>query len=390
MNERHPLDSELLAKAADATTGVEYIQTGTSPYVLEFRRMINRMLRAFERANDLRVYQDGDATFGVRPGRCRVNDNAVIFPGTVEQNVSLNATTYIWIDENADIQTSTTSFPSTAATYLPLATIETADESITTIEDLRGETFLQSPTTSMIGITATAEQINQALDGIGPMVSAATLTLLTAGPDVSVDLLHRHIQCAQSVDGTASFSFINDTTDPSGNFAVVFSLPNLTNHDTILELNKNNLWLQQRHDGVTYNLLGSVAVQATRSGSITNSQTNQLIGTVPVAGQITTVVLSALSNTVSDDPNDGISIDVKVNGTSILTSASQVTAADGLGFRSTDQGNGVAAVVADDGSEVVERGDMLSFDLTYTANGSVTTAPADIVIAVIIRAAKPE
>lgn len=390
MTERHPLDTELLAAASDPTTGVEYIPTGTSPYVIEFRRMINRILRAFERANDLRVYQDGDATFGVRPGRCRINDTPISFAGVTKQALAWDTTTYVWIDQTATIQTSTSSFPATATTHLPLAVIHVGIESITSLEDRRGEVFLQSPTASTLGITATADEINQALDGIAASVSATTLTLLTAGPDVSVDLLHRHVQSAQNVAGTASFSLINDTTEAAGNFALVFSLPNLLSHDTVLELNNTHHWLQQRRDNVTYNLLGSIPVQTVLQGDLTGSLTNQLLGIVPVTGRVTGLILSVADNTISDDSADGLRINLKVNDTSILTTEPEITAGDGSGFRSTDQGNGTVAVIPANATAEVTRGDMLSFDLTYNANGNITSPPRDVVIAAIIRASQPE
>jgi hypothetical protein len=79
MSERYPDDAALLALESDAATGVEYIPTGRSPYYLEFRKLVQRLLLAAERANDLRVYQDGDLSIGVRPGRCLIQNAAVTF-----------------------------------------------------------------------------------------------------------------------------------------------------------------------------------------------------------------------------------------------------------------------------------------------------------------------
>ncbi len=71
MSERYPDDATLLAMEQDAATGVQYIPTGQSPYYLHFRKLVHRLLLACGRANDLRVYQDGDLSVGVRPGRCQ-------------------------------------------------------------------------------------------------------------------------------------------------------------------------------------------------------------------------------------------------------------------------------------------------------------------------------
>ena len=56
MVEVYPSDNELLNITSDSETGVEYISTGQSPYYLQFRKLLYRLLIAVKRANDLRDY----------------------------------------------------------------------------------------------------------------------------------------------------------------------------------------------------------------------------------------------------------------------------------------------------------------------------------------------
>lgn len=389
MPERYPNDLELLTKSVDEMTGVEYIPTGASPYVLAFRRLVDRLLRTCERANDLRVYAESGLQFGVRSGRCRINNQPIIFEGIDSQALSTNTTSHIWIDTAGDIQIGT-DFPADPTSYIALASLTTDDTTIIDLQDRRGESFLQVPTTATLGLTAAIGEINQALDGISPTVSALSLNLLTQGPTTSADLFHRHVQCAQDVPGLANYALINHTSDPGGNYALVFFLPALESQATYLELNKDNYFLQQRHGNQSYNMLGALSVQQTLRGNVTSSINDQLLGAVPVAGTISALVISASNNMVSDDNSDGIAVSLKVNGQIVTTTAAKLTAADGSGFVCTDQGDGTQAVLDATGLAEVQRGDVLHFDLTYTTNGTVTMPPSDVVITAIIRAAQPE
>ena len=107
MPELYPSDSTLLALTEDPITGVEYIPTGRSPYFLEFRRLIERMLLVSKRTNDLRLYQEGDLSVGIRAVRCFVNNITIEFTGTTGISVASNVSTYFWIDFAGTPQSST-------------------------------------------------------------------------------------------------------------------------------------------------------------------------------------------------------------------------------------------------------------------------------------------
>ena len=69
MAEVYPSDNALLNIETDSETGVEFIPTGQSPYYLQFRRLLYRLLLATKLANDLRVYDEGGLDIGVKSGK---------------------------------------------------------------------------------------------------------------------------------------------------------------------------------------------------------------------------------------------------------------------------------------------------------------------------------
>ena len=82
MAEVYPSDNELLNIQSDAETGVEYIPTGLSPYYVQFRRLLYRLLLATRRANDLRVYDEGGLDIGVKEGKFWCGNELVSFSGS--------------------------------------------------------------------------------------------------------------------------------------------------------------------------------------------------------------------------------------------------------------------------------------------------------------------
>ena len=389
MVERYPDDAVLLAIEADGATGVEYIPTGKTPYHLEFRRMLQRLLLAAQRANDLRVFQDGELTLGVRAGRCFVGGAARVFDGAQAVDVPLNTTTFLWLDGEAALQ-SGESLPADRTQFIPLAQVTTDGSTITSLTDLRGEAFLYSPALASLGLTATPEEINRALAGAAESVTAGALGRLTGGGGSTADSDHRHLQSAQDVAGQAYFSIVNISADPAANIVLAWSLPNRLLDAPTLAPNLANGFLQQAYDGVSFNLVGAVHAQFTHESALTASLTGKLLGGAPVSGRIVDVILSVGGNIASSNGADGVSATVKKNGVIVTTTSPAITAADGAGFRSTDRGDGTAAVMKSDGSELVERGDVLTVDLTRTASGTVSSEATDVVVLAVIRVDRPE
>lgn len=389
MTERYPDDATLLAMSQDEATGVEYIPTGRSPYYLEFRKLVHRLLRAAERANDLRVYQDGDLSVGVRPGRCRIGETSLNHAGATGHAIAADTTTYLWLDDAGSVQ-SGAALPSDRTTFVPLAEVTAGPAAIDAVTDLRGEALLHIASHTTLGLTATPAEINQALDGIGASVTALALTFLCDGPTSSADALHQHTQMADDTAGTARFLLLNDSADAAANIALRLSLPAALPADTDLLVNRANGFLQQAYDGTAYNLVGSVHVQHLHAGTLTASTTGVLLGAVPIGGVVSDVVLSVGGNIVSSDAADGIAAAVYVNGAALLDTPPALTSADGPGFASTAQGDGTPATVKSDTTEQVQRGDTLTVDLTRTANGAITSEASDVAVMVVIRADQPE
>jgi hypothetical protein len=389
MPETYPDDAALLALTQDDATGVEYIPTGQSPYITAYRRMLYRLLRATERANDLRVYPMGGRTIGVRAGRCFVGDQPrdIAAPSPIE--LTADATTHVYVNDSGTIVTSTTGLPADRATFIPLAQVITDSDSTTSLTDLRGEAILQAQTAALAGITATASEINQALDGISPSVTAASLSALTDGPTSTADSHHRHVSTAQDVDGPAGVTFANFSNDASAGISLVLSLPLVMPDVTQLTLDRNTGFLQQTHLGQRYHLLGGAQLQWIHNGALTSSTTGQLVGSVPINGEVVAVILSTRLNTQSSDSGDGLSLNAYVNGNLLTTSPTTLTSADGSGFRCTDHGDGSAATLATNGTEDVVRGDLITLDLTTTANGTVSQQPTDVAVLIVVKADRP-
>ncbi|MGB0766422.1 MAG: hypothetical protein ACPGYV_01790 [Phycisphaeraceae bacterium] len=389
MPEIYPDDATLLALSRDDATGVEYIPTGQSPYVVSYRRMVYRLLRSLERANDLRVYPVGGRLVGVRGGRCFVGDQPRDVAPVASIELNADATTHVYIDTAGAVVNSTTGLPTDRATYIPLAEATTDADAVTQLKDLRGEALLQAQTAALAGITATTDEINQALDGIGTSVTADNLSALTDGTLSTADSLHRHLASGQNVDGPATFSFINLSSDISATVDLAFSLPSALPDATRLGVDRSTGFLQQSYLGQSHHLVGACDLQWHHAGAFTTTQTGQLVGAVPIDGEVVAVILSCRNNIASSDGADGLAVDAFVNGSPITSASAELTAADGTGFRCTDQGDGTSGAIVSNGDQTVSRGDLITIDATYTANGTVSQQPTDAAVLVVIKAHRP-
>lgn len=385
MSERYPDDTMLLALETDLATGVEYIPTGKNPYYLEFRKLIQRLLLAGERANDLRVYQADDLAIGVRPGRCRIGGASIPFAGEEPISLENNKTFSVWLDSGGTVQVADDGLPVDRTTFLPLAEIVTASGAITSITDLRGEAYLGISNLAELGVSATPVEIDQALDGVSANVTAAALNLLMAGPSSSADFAHRHEQMSTDLDAETGFLLANENAGDDANVALRFDLSAKLPAVTSLLPDSATGWLTQRIGSTRYPLVGVQSVMFRREGELTASVTDALVGAAPCDGQIEAVILTVGQNIISDQSTDGVTVDLKASGVSVTSTDPAITDAAGAGMRSTAQGDGTAAVVKDDGAEQVAQGDLLTVDLTRTASGTVATEIADVVVTLIIR-----
>jgi hypothetical protein len=146
MSEVYPSDNELLNLQYDSETGVEYIATGKAPYYLEFRKLLYRLLLATQRANDLRVYDEGGLNIGVKAGKFWLDTTLVSYSGSSGNTLADDkANIYIYLDSSASLVIDEyTTFPDMATTpHIKLAIVSTSGGDIDSITDCRaGHNFV--------------------------------------------------------------------------------------------------------------------------------------------------------------------------------------------------------------------------------------------------------
>jgi len=221
MSEYYPQDAALLALTSDAETGVEYIPTGLSPYYLGFRKLVHRMLDATRRANDLRVYQDGALTIGVRPGRCGVAATAIGFAGATEVSLTDNATNHVWLDAAGAVQTGTSGLPADRARFVPLASVTTSGGAVSAITDLRGEAFLAVPPVNEVVVQFRhagdlTASLSDSLLGVAPIDGVVKDVVLSVGGNLETDTSADGVSATAKVNGVALTSADPELTDADG------------------------------------------------------------------------------------------------------------------------------------------------------------------------------
>jgi len=140
MAEVYPSNNELLNIQSDSETGVEYIPTGTSPYYLQFRKLLYRLLLAAKRGNDLRVYDEGGLNIGVRSGKFWLGTELISYGGSSGNTLADDKEhIYIYLDSSGNLVTSEYSgFPDMATTpHIRLAIVTTSNGDINSITDSR-------------------------------------------------------------------------------------------------------------------------------------------------------------------------------------------------------------------------------------------------------------
>jgi len=146
MAEVYPSDNSLLNIQSDSETGVEYIATGQSPYYLQFRRLLYRLLLATKLANDLRVYDEGGLDIGVKAGKFWVGTELVSYAGSSGNTLMDDqANIYIYLDSSGTLVTDEYSgFPDMATTpHIRLAIVSTSGGEVSSITDARaGHNFI--------------------------------------------------------------------------------------------------------------------------------------------------------------------------------------------------------------------------------------------------------
>jgi hypothetical protein len=140
MAEVYPSDNELLNIQSDGQTGVEYIPTGTAPYYLHFRKLLYRLLLAAQRANDLRVYDEGGLDVGVKAGKFWLGTELISYEGSSGNTLADDKQDiYVYLNSSGTLVTDEYSgFPDMAtAPHIRLAQVRTSGGDIESISDCR-------------------------------------------------------------------------------------------------------------------------------------------------------------------------------------------------------------------------------------------------------------
>jgi hypothetical protein len=140
MAETYPSDNELLNIQSDSQTGVEYIPTGTAPYYLHFRKLLYRLLLAAQRANDLRVYDEGGLDVGVKPGKFWLGTELINYAGSSGNTLADDKQNiYLYLNSSGSLVTNEyAGFPNMATTpHIRLAQVCTSGGDIESITDCR-------------------------------------------------------------------------------------------------------------------------------------------------------------------------------------------------------------------------------------------------------------
>ena len=148
MAEVYPSDSELLNLLREEETGVEYIPTGTAPYYLHFRRLLQRLLLACRRGNDLRVYDEGGLDIGVKSGKYWVDMELVEFDGASGQTLADDKEAiYVYLDAAGNLVIDEyEGFPDMSESpHIRLAVVQTGQGRIVSLVDARDHHSIAMP-----------------------------------------------------------------------------------------------------------------------------------------------------------------------------------------------------------------------------------------------------
>ena len=198
MAEVYPSDNTLLNIQSDNETGVEFIPTGTSPYYLQFRKLLYRLLLATKRANDLRVYDDGGLDIGVKSGKFWLGTVLVSYDGSSGNTLADDKDNiYVYLDLGGNLVTDEYSdFPNMTTTpHIRLATVSTSNGDIDLITDCRvGHNFAvpykaggvkQTIEAHVGNDTLTAAESGSVHTNLGA-TGAVTLTLPASAPEGTI------------------------------------------------------------------------------------------------------------------------------------------------------------------------------------------------------------
>jgi hypothetical protein len=281
MAELYPSEAQLnaLSGTTDAAQEVLFIPIGESPYYTSYYKMLYRLLDVARRAGDLRVYKDGNLTFGVRAGKFMDGSSTVNYPGCAAQSLANEQTNYIYLTTDGQLHVNQTGFPSASTIpHIPLASIATSAGSYNhaNITDYRGRCMfrpvdgLNSTQANVLkDITATAAELN-ALHGISSGVTAALPNPINSANGVIV----------AGSDGKVPTA--NLPIGATGNNTLATSCSDVT--ATAAELNALHSHTPALLDSANNTFNGNIKLGTAGNGLYIKTGTNATAGTVTGTG----------------------------------------------------------------------------------------------------------
>lgn len=231
MSEVYPSDNELLNIQSDSETGVEYIPTGTSPYYLQFRKLLYRLLLSVQRANDLRVYDEGGLDIGVKEGKFWLGTGLVNYGGSSGNTLTDDkASIYVYLDSAGSLVINEySSFPDMATTpHIRLAIVSTSSGDIESVTDCRvGHNFVMPYEAGGVKKTIeahtaddplTVEESGSVHTNLGA-TSTVTLTLPASAPEGTIFTFAVQATQELRVDPAAA-AIRDDSGQTSGKYKV--------------------------------------------------------------------------------------------------------------------------------------------------------------------------
>jgi hypothetical protein len=147
MAEVYPSDATLNALVNDSLTGVLYVTTGEAPYYLSYRKMLYRLLLASQKANEMRLFDEGSLNVGVKAGKFWDGTTLRTYAGSTGNTLADDkANIYVYINSAGTLViTEYSAYPDTHVNHIRLATVTTSGGDITAITDDRGHHAFYTP-----------------------------------------------------------------------------------------------------------------------------------------------------------------------------------------------------------------------------------------------------
>ena len=127
-------------------------------------------------------------------------------------------------------------------------------------------------------------------------------------------------------------------------------------------------------------------MMAVLSGEISDSRPGMPLGAANVSGRISNVWMSVGASGKDDAETLSMTADVKINGTSCLTTAPIIAHVSGEASTNkttkADDDTGVTQAAVDPDANDVSYGDVITYDMTLTRTASPTTEMGTFAIAV--------